>query len=52
MVFVDRNGLKAMEKTTTELLSDIDKKDCTHIENHSVFDKSLSLAISKLSAVG
>ena len=52
MVFVDRNGLKAMEKTTTELLSDIDKKDCTHIENHSVFDKSLSLAISELAAVG
>ena len=52
LIFVDKNGIKALEITAAKFIKSIDTGDSVHVENTSVFDKSLSTAISQLSAVG
>ncbi len=52
LIFVDKNGVKALEITAEKFIESIESGDSVHVENVSIFDKSLSTAISQLSAVG
>lgn len=50
LIFVNRQGVKIMEKNAMEFAEELEKKQSKIIADHSVFDQALNNVISALSA--
>lgn len=50
LVFVDRMGVKVIEKDAEEFLNEINRGQSSLIADHSAFDHALGMVINSLSA--